>query len=183
MLISQLDQTPGQPGSGGLTLGGLAARLLVILIIGALAAAPWQLSDILVLLFGAVLLAIGLCAATRLLSQHTGIHRGFALAGVFVLGLCMFGAAFWVFGSTVAGQVDDVIGAAPAGFKLFMSWMSATPYGQQVLDQLRGANVVDATGWATAAVTGAAGLITRALGYAVIALFVATLVALTQGPF
>mgnify|MGYP001597859250 FL=1 len=67
--------------SGGLTLGGFAARLLVIVIIAALAAALWQLSDSLVLLFGAVLLASGLCAATRLLTQHTGIHRSFAASG------------------------------------------------------------------------------------------------------
>jgi Ca2+-transporting ATPase len=173
MLISKLDRSPAQPGSGGLTLGGFTARLLVIVTIAALAAALWQLSDILVLLFGAVLLAIGLCAATRLLTQHTGIRRSFALAGVFMLGLCIFGAALWVFGSTVADQLDEVIRAAPAGFKLFMAWMSANPYGQQVLDQVRGANVAGATGWATSIVTAAAGLITRALGYAVIALFVA----------
>jgi predicted PurR-regulated permease PerM len=66
-----------------------------------------------------------------------------------------------------------VIHAAPAGYKLFMVWMADNPYGQQVLDQVRGANVVDATGWATAMVTRLGGLVTKGLGYAVIALFVA----------
>ncbi len=41
------------------------ARLLVIAIIGALAVALWRLTDVLVLMFGAILLAIGLCAAAR----------------------------------------------------------------------------------------------------------------------
>jgi predicted PurR-regulated permease PerM len=54
-----------------------------------------------------------------------------------------------------------------------MVWMNGHAYGRQVLDQLRGANVVGATGWATSLVTSVAGLITRGLGYAVIALFVA----------
>ena len=101
MPILKLNRSPDQPGRAGLTLGRFAARQLIIVIIAALAAALWQLSDILVPLFGAVLLAIGLCTATRLLPQHTGIRRSFALAGVFMLGLCIFGAALWVVGSTV----------------------------------------------------------------------------------
>ncbi len=145
----------------------------MIVIVVALAAALWQLTDILVLLFGAILLAIGLCAAAGLVSKHTGLRRSFALAGVFALGLCIFGAALWVFGSTVAAQLDDVIQAAPAGFKLFMAWMNSHAYGRQLLDQVRGANVVGATSWATSIVAATAGLITRGLGYAVIVLFVA----------
>ena len=173
MAIPKLGQTHGRLGSGGLTLGGFAARLLVVVFVGALAATLWQLADVLVLLFGAVLLAIGLCAAARTVSQKTGIRRSFALAGVFVLGLCIFGAALWIFGSTVAGQVDDVALAAPAGFKLVMAWISGNPYGRQLLDQVRGANMVGATGWATSVIAAAAGLVTRTLGYAVIALFMA----------
>jgi predicted PurR-regulated permease PerM len=96
---------------------------------------------------------------------------------VFVLGLGIFGAAFWVFGFSVAGQVDEVTQIAPAGLKLFVTWISANPYGQQLLDQVRGANVVGATGWATSMITAAAGAITRGLGYAVIALFVAIYIA------
>jgi predicted PurR-regulated permease PerM len=156
-----------------MTLAGFTGRLLVVVLIAALALALWQLSDILVLLFGASLLALGLGAAARLVSQHTGIGRNVALAGVFLLGLGTLTAALWVFGSSVMAQLDDVIQAAPAGFELFMVWMNGHAYGRQVLDQLRGANVVGATGWATSLVTSVAGLITRGLGYAVIALFVA----------
>ena len=69
MLIAKLDPTPGQPGRGAMTLAGFTGRLLVVVIIAALAVALWQLTDILVLLFGAILLAIGLCAAARLVSR------------------------------------------------------------------------------------------------------------------
>jgi predicted PurR-regulated permease PerM len=86
-----------------------------------------------------------------------------------------------VFGSTVAAQLDDVIQAAPAGFKLFMIWMAENPYGRQLLEQVRGqaagpvsgASVLGAAGWATSMITTAAGVITRGLGYAVVALVVA----------
>ena len=170
---SRSAQIPQATGGGGLSLGAFAARLLVVLVIATLAAALWQLTDILVLLFGAVLLCIGLCAAARLVTRHTGIRRGVALVCVFLLGLGVFGAALWVFGATIAAQLDDVIQAAPVGVRLFMAWMTDNPYGRQVLDQLRGANVMGATGWATSMVTGFGGLITRGLGMATIALFVA----------
>ncbi len=171
MVISKL--TADRASAGEASLGTFAGRLLVILVIAALAAAVWRLTDILVLLFGAILLTIGLCAAARLVARRTGVRRSVALAGVSLLGLCVFGAALWVFGSTVATQLDDVIQAAPAGFKLFMAWMTDNPYGRQALDQLRGANMIGATGWATSMVTTIGGLITRGLGYAVVALFVA----------
>ena len=61
MPISKLVQTTDQPGTGSMSLETFTGRLLVILVIAALAAALWQLTDILVLLFGAVLLTIGLC--------------------------------------------------------------------------------------------------------------------------
>ncbi len=173
MLISKRNQTTEQPSVGAMSLGTFTGRLLVVVVVATLSAALWQLSDIVVLMFGAVLLTIGLCAAARLLSRHVLICRSIALACVFLLGLCVFGAALWVFGSTIAAQMDDVIQAAPAGYKLFMAWMTGNPYGRQVLDQVRGANMVDATGWATSMVTTIGGLLTRGLGYAVIALFVA----------
>jgi predicted PurR-regulated permease PerM len=173
MLISEVVQTTDQPSAETMSLGTFTGRLVVVLLAAALAAALWQLTNILILLFGAVLLAIGLSAAARLVARHTGIRGSIALAGVFLFGLCVFGAALWVFGSTIADQLDDVIQAAPAGFRLFMAWMTDNPYGRQVLDQVRGANVVGATGWATSMVTTIGGLITRGLGYAVIALVVA----------
>ncbi len=183
MLISGRNPGLGQPVSDAMTLAGFTARLLVIAIIGALAVALWRLTDVLVLMFGAILLAIGLCAAARWVSRHIGIRRGFALAGVFGFGLCIVAAALWVFGSTVAAQMDDVIQAAPAGFRLFMTWVTSHPYGRQMLDQMRGANVMGATGWATSMVTATAGIITRAIGYAVIALFVAIYLAAQPGRY
>ncbi len=162
-------------------LGRFTARLLVILVFVVLSVAAWQLTDILLLLFGAILISIGLCAAARLVSRKTGMGRGVALTGVFAIGLAVFSGALWVFGATVAAQLDDVVQVVPAGFRLFMGWVAKYPYGRQLLDQMPGqpgdsmggVNVLGAAGWATSIATSAAGVVTRALGYAVIALFVA----------
>ena len=97
MLTPRPDEGPSPQPAGAMPLGNFTGRLLVVLVIAALAGALWQLADILVL-FGAVLLAIGLCAAVRLVARHTGIRRSLALSGVFLLGLCAMSAALWVFG-------------------------------------------------------------------------------------
>lgn len=163
------------------SLGRFTGRLLVIAVFVLLAAAIWKLADVLVLLFGAVLLSIGLCAAARLVSSRTGIRRGLALSCVFIVVVAVFGAAFWVFGATVAAQFDDVVRVIPAGFRLFTGWVGQFSYGRQLLDQINGqtggpgggANILGAAAWATSMVTALAGTVTRTLGYAVIALFVA----------
>lgn len=167
------------------SFGRFTGRLLVISVFVLLAAAIWKLADVLVLLFGAVLLAIGLCAAERLVSSRTGMRRALALTCVFIVVVAMFGAAFWVFGATVAAQFDDVVRVIPAGLRLFTGWVGQYSYGRQLLDQINGqnggpgsgpmggANILGAAAWATSMVTALAGTLTRTLGYAVIALFVA----------
>lgn len=173
MLIAKPCRTLLQPVQKSTTIANFTGRLLIIAVIIVLAFAAWRLIDIFVLLFGAILLAIGLCAATRQVVRWTKVRRVFALVGVFVIATCIMGAAFWVFGATVAAQIDDVARAAPAGFKLFTAWMTSNSYGRLVIEQVRGANVMGATGWATSMIATTFGLVTRAFGYAVVALFVA----------
>jgi predicted PurR-regulated permease PerM len=158
---------------GGSSSGAFVGRILIVLLMVCLAAVLWQLADIIVLLFGAVLLAIGLCASAGLVSRHAGMRRSLALVSVCVLALAVGAGALWVFGSTVAAQLADVIQTAPAGFRLFMAWLNSQPYGRLLLDQVRGADMMGATGWATSMVTSLVGMITQGVGYAVIALFVA----------
>lgn len=159
------------------SLGSFTARLLVVILVGSLAAALWQLSEIVMLLFGASLLAIGLCAAAKQVSALTGIRKTYALSGVIVIGMAAFGSALWLFGSLVSAQISDVLEEVPAGFKLSMDWLKANSYGRLILDQARGINVLGATGWATSMATAAMGWITRGVGYAILTLFVAVYLA------
>jgi predicted PurR-regulated permease PerM len=154
-------------------IGTFTGRLLIIVIVAAVAGALWQLTDILMLLFGAILLAIGLRAAVRTVSRQTGMGEIPALAIVVVLLLVVFTAALWVFGSTVAAQLDEVIQASPTGFQLVVDWLNGHPNVRQFLEQARGTNVVGATGWATSIVATAVRSITRVLGYGMITFFVA----------
>ena len=155
------------------SIGAFTGRLLIVVAIVAFAGALWQLTDILVLLFGAILLAIGLRAASRTVSRVTGMGEIPTLIIVIVLLLAAFTAALWVFGSTVAAQLDEVIEASPTGFRMVIDWLNGHPNVRQFLDQARGTNILGATGWATTIAAVVARSITRVLGYGVITLFVA----------
>jgi len=160
-------------GGPSLDLGAFAARLLLVLVVLAIAAALWRMTDILVLLFGATLLAIGLSASARFIARHTAIPEILALIGVILLGLTGFAAALWLFGSVVRVQTAQVVLAAPAGLRVFWDRVDADPYGRQIIDQARLLNLSEATGWATSMATGVATTVTKSLGYVVIAVFVA----------
>ena len=164
--------------SPALPLGKFTGRVLVILLLAATAFAVWQALNVLLLLFGAVLLAIGLRAAARLGSRLTGGREGLALIGVVVLGLILFAAAGWVFGSVAAGQIAEVQKAVPAGLRVVLDRLGSHPYGRQLLDQAQGFDIAGldlagATGWATSVVTDILGAIVRGLGGMAVAVFAA----------
>jgi predicted PurR-regulated permease PerM len=178
VLRSKTHRCPSTSVSPTLPLGTFTGRVLVILMLAATAFAIWQALNVLLLLFGAVLLAIGLRASARLGSRLTGGREGLALVGVVVLGLVLFAAAGWVFGSVVASQVDEVRAAVPAGLRVVLNRLGSHPYGRQLLDQAQGFDIAGlklagATGWATSVVTGTLGAIVRGLGAMAVAVFAA----------
>src|SRR5690349_4187602 len=86
------------------SLGDFARRVLVVLLLGALALAAWQLTDLGVLLFAAVLMAIGLQSSAKRLSRAARIGETGALAAVVALFLLALGAALWFFGTVIGAQ-------------------------------------------------------------------------------
>lgn len=106
-------------------------------------------------------------------SRLTRGREGLALADVVVLGLAFFADA-WVFGSVVAGQVDQVRSAAPASLRAVLDRLGGDPYGRPLLDQAQGLDIAGATGWAASVVTGTFGEIMRGLGGVAAAVFATT---------
>jgi predicted PurR-regulated permease PerM len=172
MLKSELPPLK-QKGTHELSLASFMGRLIIILIVAAVAISLWQLTNVLVLLFGAILISIGLNAAARAVTRLTGIRKLYAVVGVFSVVVLAFGGAFWIFGATTAAQINEVMRVAPAGFQLAIDRIGETAYGRQLLEQVRGANVIGATGWATSTITATLTGILKGLGYAIVTVFVA----------
>jgi predicted PurR-regulated permease PerM len=88
-------------------------RVFIVVGIGALVVAVWALSDILLLLFGAILFAVVLHAIAAPLQARLGIgtHLSLALAGGGVLAI-LAGAGFY-FGPELAKELQNVAAALP----------------------------------------------------------------------
>ena len=154
-------------------LGDFARRILVALLLGALAVVLWRLSDLAVLLFGAVLIAIGLRSATRWLHRLTGIGALSGLAVTVILLVGLFGAALWFFGTVAAKQMDELGKQVPEGLRMLVDWLQANPFGRYVLSRAQDARAAGATGWAASTLAGVMGSLTRGVGYAMLTFFVA----------
>jgi predicted PurR-regulated permease PerM len=80
-------------------------RALILVAVGALVAAVWLLSDVLLLVFGSVLIAVTLRALAAPLSAHFGLGERWALAIVGVLLLSAVTAAVLLFGADLSVQM------------------------------------------------------------------------------
>lgn len=92
-------------------------RVLVVFAIGALALALWTLSDLLLLIFAAVLTAIALRALMAPICEATGMREVFALIFTSALILLLAAALVFQFGSRLSEQTAYVLQNAPAAFR------------------------------------------------------------------
>ncbi|HME22682.1 MAG TPA: AI-2E family transporter [Acetobacteraceae bacterium] len=144
-----------------------------MVLVAGLTLAAWRLADVAVLLFAAVLMAVGLRAGSSGLTRVTGLDDTVGLGVVVLLFVAVFGVAFWFLGTVVADQSDELVQQVPAGLTVAISRLQAHPYGRYALEQARGIDAAGATGWAASTLAVFARALARGLGYAILAFFVA----------
>jgi predicted PurR-regulated permease PerM len=155
------------------SLGDFTKRILVVLLLGALALALWRIADLAILLFGAVLVAVGLRAVTGWLNRITRIAAAPGLAVVVLLFVAMFGVALWFFGTVVAEQMDEIGQQVPEGLRMLVERLQAHPYGRYALAHAQDVGTASASGWVATLLPVVMRSLTRGLGYAVLTFFVA----------
>ncbi|GAB0113910.1 heavy metal translocating P-type ATPase [Acidisoma sp. C75] len=166
-----MDTQTAPPSTSGLT--AFAGRALVILLIGALALAAWRLADLGLLLFAAVLMATGLRGAAKALVRVAPIGEAGALGIVVLLLLAMLAGCFWLFGSVVAAQLDELARQIPLGLRAVTDRLGAQPLGRFALEQAQGIDLGNLSAWMAAALGRAARILVRDLAYGVLTFFVA----------
>ncbi|WP_374299341.1 AI-2E family transporter [Paracoccus sp. (in: a-proteobacteria)] len=95
-----------------------------------LLAAAWQWSNVLLLGFGAILIAIALRGGASLLNRRFGLafKPGVllcALAAILVIG----GIVAWA-GPSISGQFRQLIGSLPRAWEQVEGWLSSSSFGQ-----------------------------------------------------
>lgn len=92
-------------------------RVLIVFALGALALAVWTLSDLLLLIFAAILSAVALRALMAPLVRTTGMREPLALLAVVLLIVLLAAALVLQFGSRLSEQTAYVVQNAPAALQ------------------------------------------------------------------
>ena len=134
-------------------------RVLIVVAIGAMALLLWRLVDLLLMVFGAVLVAVLLRALAEPIARRTRLSNGWALGAATLALLAAIGVAVWLFGAEVRAQVAELIERLPQAWRSFEERLGMANLGQRLVD--RAEDVAPAAG---SVLSGVAGVVTSFVG-------------------
>lgn len=175
--ISQ-DPTQGTTEAEKRRFSGFTRRLFVILMVLALAIVLWQVTEVLLLVFLGVLIAIFIDAGADILSRQLSVSRSAGLGIFGILLLVLVGLGGWYFGVQIADQSDQIA----EQFKKAVESIQQHPWGQRIVQQVP--NFQEALSESSGIFsqgTGAASRIFDILATALIVLFLAIYLAVDPG--
>lgn len=140
-------------------------KLFLIVGVAASALALWRLSDVLLLAFGSILLALVLRGLAGIISGRTKISESLAVAAVVIAMTSAFTASAWLFGSQIATQFELLSENLPQGFAQIVRDLRATQWGAWIFLRAQEVNLTSATSQVTGYVTAVFGSIVRTTGY------------------
>ena len=113
-------------------------RTLIVVAVAAIALLCWQLVDVFVLAFGAVIVAVLLRSIADPIRDRTPLNDGASLAVAILTVIAVLGGAGWLFGSTVSGQVTSLVERMPQSADELRNLVSTLPFGQTLADEVGG---------------------------------------------
>ena len=150
------------------------ARVAVLVAVASLAIAAWQISHVVLLLFGGFIFASILDGCAGWIRRVTGAGQKLAV-GVSVVALAFVAAAAgWLIGDSIAAQVKALSDSVPQAVDALKQWLQGVPFGPHVIELWDEASA-DSVPWDR--VASAAGLTLGALGDLVLMLLIGVFVA------
>lgn len=119
-----------------MTIPQFIGRVLIVLSIVVALIFLWVISDVLVLIFGAILLAVALRALADYLHDYTGVPTPLCLFAVIVLVFATGGIAVWFFGSRLSTEFARLVQIVPAGLQQLQHMLESTGWGKAILNQI-----------------------------------------------
>lgn len=117
---------PQQPNDGD---ARFVRRVIVVLALVALALAVWQLRQLLMLVFGAVVIATVIHALADPVARRLRLPGWAALAFAIILIMALIGGAFAIFGPEVSAQVRGLSRNLPAAWQALEERIGAFGFG------------------------------------------------------
>jgi predicted PurR-regulated permease PerM len=125
------------PQPGNVTSRDFLRRLLAVVAIVVLAVVAWRLGDVLLLAFGAALVAGLLHALANPLVEKAGLGRPLALSVAALVLVSALGACLWLFGQQGALQLAALGELLPRAWSLIQSRLADSALGAVLLQDLR----------------------------------------------
>ena len=139
------------------------APLIALVLIGTLA---WQLASVLLLLFGAVVIAVLLRSLSDPITRRTPLPSGASLALVLLGILVLVGGGVWLFGLQITAQINEILNRLPAAWNWIQSHLTSFPAGRYVLKNVEPSSFFSGAGvfsHVTAFATNGANAVTNVL--------------------
>ncbi|MCQ0970821.1 AI-2E family transporter [Paracoccus sp. TK19116] len=132
---SQPAPTPAVPGTsrGPVPL----ATILSVFAIAILILAAWRLKTLLLMFFGAVLVAVALRAGAHWIARRSRLSPRIGVLVVFGLAVLVLTALVMWIGQDVSRQFNQLIAGIPQAWTRVTSWLEETNLGQLVREQVR----------------------------------------------
>jgi predicted PurR-regulated permease PerM len=131
--------------------GLFVGKVTLLLAMTGAALAAWALRGVLLILFGAIVLAVGMSAIASLLANKFRIGYSAGLSIVVLTGLVLIGAIGWFLGAAIGEQLDELTRKIPTGVQWLNDQIEARPYARDLLAKLQTADLSGPTGWIASA--------------------------------
>lgn len=116
----------------------LFRQAMIVLAAVALAMIAWQLTQLLLLLFAAMLVALMFSGFSGILQRRLQLPFGLALAVAVLLPLTLLVVIFGVFGNLMVDQFSTLADQLPAALRTGERWLRSSAVGREVLSTVNG---------------------------------------------
>lgn len=111
--------------------------IIIAIALVAVAAMVWTVAEVLVIAFGAIVVATVLRAMAVPLSRATGWRDHICLVLVILASLAVLALLSWLFGRQAAHQFAEMRQQLPAAAEKFQAWLAESRLGRVVVDGLK----------------------------------------------
>ncbi len=143
----------------------------------------WRLADVVMLVFGATVLAVALRALAGRLQRHLRVPPRLSVPAAVALVAGVLVAAGWAIGAPLAEQLAHLRQQVPTALEALRQWLAGRPLGLRVLEWWNELALGAADGVPWARLVSVAGLTLNALGSLLLMVLVAIFLAASPEPY
>jgi len=124
--------------------------LIQIIVLGGLVLLAWMLADVMLLLFGAIIVAVALRSLSAPLERHLGLSPRLAVAAAVIATLVSIVVGSWLVGDRLIEQTEDLRRRLPEALSALTTWARSYPLGVALMEVWESASASDVP-WARVA--------------------------------